>query len=139
MIYKILLFLIVPMFAFAQVGINTTLFSSTDTIGTISTADSVQVQFNDGPWKLLTESVNDTAYVTTDDKVGEVTKIFVLADESYWTYTTSIKFRVINTGQDTAVSNAVNVGQLRGALTLFIRPDTVGTTTYYNKSTLEGN
>ena len=137
---KILFFLLIPAFLLAQVGVTeTNLFSSADTVGSITTADSVEVRLGDGPWKLLTQSINDTAYVTVDDKIGEVTKVFILADEDYWTYTNNIKFRVINTGVDTITSNSVQIGGLRGAVTLFIRPDITGTNTKYHKSSLEGD
>jgi hypothetical protein len=83
--------------------------------------------------------VNDTAYVTGDDKSGGVTKQFRLAGESWWTYGASLQFRVYNTTVDTITSNRIGVAGLNGALTLFIRPVVSGSNTIYTKSTLEGN
>jgi len=136
----LILLLFIPVLAFGQVGITaTSIFAAADTIGSITVPDSVEMKIGDGPWKLLTDCVNDTAYVTVDDKVGEVTQQFRLAGESWWTYGNSLKFRVFATGVDTVTSKNIGIGGLQGALTLFLRPDTSGTNTTYQKSTLEGN
>jgi len=135
---KILIFLLLlPVLCFSQTLYQGGIFAAADTIGSITVPDSIEMQFYDGPWKLLTKCVNDTSYVTVDDKVGEVTKIYYLAGESYWTYSNSFRFRIYATGVDTITSNYVfHSGD--GAYTLFIKPDTVGTNTLYGKSWIEG-
>ena len=133
------LLLFLPLFVYGQAGIVQTLFVATDTVGTITAPDTVEVKLGDGPWKILSESVNDTAYVTVDDKVGEVVQVFNLAAEDWWTYANNLQVRVYSTGTDTITSKNVGIGGLRGAITLFLRPDTSGTNTTYTKSTVEGN
>jgi len=134
----VLLFL--PVLVFGQIGITAYPFKTVanDSIATITQNDSVYIQLNDGPWLLLTSTIDDTAYVTVTDKVGEVTKVFDLANETFWTYTPSLRFRIIATGTDTITSPYVGTGGLNGSLTLFLRPDTSGTNTRYDNSTLEG-
>jgi len=139
--YIIVLLLFLPVLLFSQVGVMKAPFAVTDTIASVTTPDSVQVKLGDGPWKTLTESVNDTAWITADDKGAKTTVVFNLAAESWWTYSNSMTIRVFNTTVDTATSARVGIGALRGAITLFMRPDTtVGTgNTVYTKSTVEGN
>ena len=100
-----------------------------DTIGTITTPDSIYIQFYDSnsEWKLLTEVISDgdTAMVTANDKVAENTLHFMLARESYWTHTPQLRFEFRNTGQDTCTSKWCIVGGYEGAFTLIVRPDTV--------------
>lgn len=140
---KYLYVLLVLLFAsslYSQVGITQTLgFTSSDTIGVTTTPDSVEMRIGDGVWKLLTQSVDDTAYVTSDDKAAGTTKTFILANEDYWTAGNSLQFRIYNTTVDTITSNRIGVSGLQGALTLFIRPVVSGSNTVYTKSTLEGN
>lgn len=138
---KTLIFILLfPIVLFGQVGIMQNLgFTAADSIESITVPDSVEMRIGDGPWKLLTSCVNDTAYVTADDKAAGTTKQFRLAGESYWTYGNSLRFRVYATGVDTVTSKWIGVGSLRGALTLFLRPAASATATTYIKSTVEGN
>ena len=137
---KILLFILFPLFVYGQAGFRETPFAAADTIGSITIPDSVYMQLNDGPWKLLTSAINDTAYVTVDDKVAETTQVFMLARESYWTGASSLRFQIRATGTDTITSSYVRLpSNANGAVTLFLRPDTVGNDTYYGTSTVEGN
>ena len=135
-----MLFLLLPVIAFSQVGLNTGIFESVanDTIASITVPDSVYVRIPSGPWKLLTSSMNDTAWVTVDDKLAETTLVFSLANESYWTYAPSLQFQIRATGTDTITSRTISTAGLDGALTLFIKPDTSGTNTDYSKSWITG-
>lgn len=123
---------------------NTRIFAGVadDTIGSITTSDSVYMQYDAaGQWKLLTSVISDgdTAMVTGDDKVAENTLHFMLSRESYWTHAPVVRFQVRSTNQDTCTSNWVGIGRIDGAVTLHIRADTVGTYTDYGASTLSGN
>jgi len=133
----IILLLLFPVIGFSQ-SISQTIFATTDTIGSIAIPDTVEMRIGDGPWKILTSCINDTAYVTVDDKLAETTQVFMLARESYWT-AGPLQFRIYATGTDTITSKFTPTLGFQGALTLFIRPDTVGTNTLYGTSTLEGN
>lgn len=132
------LLLFIPGIVFSQIGINQTPFAVADTIGSIAVDDSVYMRFGDGPWQLLTECQNDTAFVTVDDKLAETTQVFMIARESFYTYG-PLQFEIRATGTDTITSGKVQTMGLNGALTLFLRPDTVGTNTFYGTSTIEGN
>ena len=113
-----------------------------DTIGVLTTPDSVYTQFYpNGEWRLLTSVISDgdTAMVTADDKVAENTLHFMLAREVYWTHTPQIRFEFRNTGQDTCTSRWVQIGKLDGAVTLIVKADTVGSYVDYGGSILTGN
>jgi hypothetical protein len=114
-----------------------------DTIGTITTADSVYIQFYDSSseWKLLTSVISDgdTAMVTADDKVGENTLHFMLARESFWTQSPQMRFEFRNTGQDTCTSKWLNTAMYDGAFTLIVRADTVSSRVDYGNTILSGN
>lgn len=138
----ILLFLLIPMVVFSQVGISQSLWTTVnDTIGSFTTDDSVEVQIGNshGPWKLLTKTLSDTAMITRDDKAAEHLVIFYLSGETWWTYTPAVRFRIYSTGVDTVTSSWVGLGGLDGAVTLFIHPDKVGTNVFYNKSWIAGH
>ena len=116
--------------------------STGDTVASISVPDSVYIQMDEnGPWKLLTQTISDTAMVTVDDKLAETPVNFNLAAESYWSHARRVRFRILATGVDTATSFWVDTGYLLGSLVLDVVPDTVaGTTiTHYSKSRLHGN
>lgn len=138
MIKKLILLLFIPLVLQGQ-GIKQYLFNAADTVGSITTPDSVYIQFYDSEWELLTSCTADTAMITGDDKVGEVTKVFILAREDYWTQSGSMRFQIRNTGVDTITSSYVFQSGMKGAFTLFMRPDTVGTNTFYGGSFIEGN
>jgi hypothetical protein len=113
-----------------------------DTIGSITTPDSVYIQYDAaGEWKLLTEVISDgdTAMVTADDKVAENTLHFMLSRESYWTHSSMLRVEFRNTTQDTCTSNWIPIGKLVGAVTLHVRADTVSARVDYGGSTLSGN
>jgi len=143
MIKKLLFLLIIPAFLFAQNPINRKLFTNVDndTIASITSEDSVYIQFtrDDASWQLLTSSLNDTAFVTADDKAAENVVQFSLASESYWTFASMMRFQIRSTGTDTITSRWISTASLNGALLLNIVPDTVGTNTDYDDSFLEGN
>lgn len=113
-----------------------------DTIGVITTPDSVYLQFDAaGEWSLLTSVISDgdTAMITADDKVAENTLHFMLSRESFWTHSPMARFEIRNTGQDTCTSMWVPIGRINGACTLHIRADTVGSYVDYGASTMSGN
>ena len=121
---------------------TTPFVSGADTVGTLTTADSVYVLLAPGgTWNLLTQSVNDTAMITADDKGAGTTVQFILANESYWTHANKMQFKIQNTGQDTVTSGWINTGIYRGSFTLDIIPDTTGHPSYvdYSQSILHGN
>lgn len=141
---KIIMFLFVPIFLFAQnTPIRELIFENVtnDTISSATSADSIYIQFGNagGTWQQLTESLNDTAYVTNDDKDAGTVVQFTLSGESYWTYAPQVRFEIRSTGTDTITSRWINVSYLNGACLLTITPDTSGTTTDYGNSVLEGN
>jgi hypothetical protein len=113
-----------------------------DTIGVLTTPDSVYMQYDAaGEWKLLTSVISDgdTAMVTADDKVAENTLHFMLSRETFWTHSPMVRFEVRNTTQDTCTSMWIAVGKINGACTLHMRADTVGSYVDYGGSTLSGN
>ena len=137
---KILFILLIPLFVYGQAYFRVTPFAAADTIGSLTTEDSIQVQFGNSPWQLLTQSLNDTAFVTANDKSAETELVFDLANETFWTFTSNMRFRIVSTGTDTITSDWIRVPtSANGAVTLFIRPDTVGTNTFYGTSYVEGN
>ena len=139
---KIIYLLLICSVLFAQ---NKTLdedgiFSAADTIGSITSADSVYAQMGKGgQWKLLTSSLNDTAMITADDKAAEQYVTFTLSSESWWSIVRDIRFRILSTGVDTMTSDWVDIGKYNGAFILIVKPDTVGTNTFYGESELYGN
>ena len=137
---KILFLLLIPVFLHAQTGYYQRIFTSSDTIASLTSSDSVEIQLADasGPWKLLTSSVNDTALITGDDKVAENLVIFSLANETWWTRVSRFRVRIYSTSTDTITSNWLNIPNTDGSFSLFVQPDTNGTNTYYNKSWVEG-
>lgn len=149
------LLLLLISFCYAQPGqptgvanlheMSTRIFAgvSDDTIGSITTPDSVYAQIFDSSteWQLLSQVMadGDTAMITSDDKIAENSVLFLLANESWWTQTPQIRFQIRNTGQDTCTSNWIPIGKLVGAITLNVKADTVGTYVDYNASVLSGN
>jgi len=145
--YTVVFLLLFASFVFGQntgnKNIEVLIFTgvSGDTIASLTSSDSVECQLysSSAPWKLLTQSVNDTALITADDKSAEQMVQFVLAKETWWTQTPMVRFRIYSTGVDTCTSNWIPVPSLNGALTLHIKPDTSGTNVDYGGSVLSGN
>lgn len=142
-----LIFLLLPLFIQAQesytrflwLNYNTNTYAVNDTVGSITVNDSVEVLIGD-KWKLLTQAVDDTAMVTAQDKTTEGTVTFILAAESYWTKVDQLQFRVYSTGVDTATSLVLQIPPTsRGAVTLYMIADTVGSNVHYSKSYITGN
>ena len=125
--------------------IKTRIFAgvSDDTVGSITTPDSVYIQFYNSSteWQLLTSVISDgdTAMVTADDKIAENSLIFMLSRESFWTHSPQVRFQFRNTGQDTCTSNWIGVGRIDGACSLNVQADTVGTYVDYGGTVLSGN
>lgn len=140
-LFVLLLFLL-PSLSFGQLYINQLLFEgiTADTVGTIAEADSVEIQMGyNGPWKLLTKSISDTALITVDDKLAENTVEFQTANESWWGHVPMCRVRIYSTGADTATSKWLNIGRLQGAIGLSIVCDTSGTKVDYGSSKIHGN
>lgn len=135
---KMLFLLLVPMFLFAQnQRISSVPFTSgSDTIANIDQQDTLQARLGYGglgvgAWKTLAQAYNDTVYITVTDKKNEATKIFILSDETWWTWADYIDFRILSSA-DTITSTAnTRIGDSRGAVTAFLKPDTTGTNTVY--------
>ena len=130
----LILLLLVPML-FAQQKIDMTPFvSSNDTILNAN-PDSIDIQFAQGgvemgSWEALTEVIcdNDTVYVTADDKAAERTKVYPLAQESFWTWAQILRIRIRGSA-DTLTSKYLPVGDSEGALSLFVQPTIYGNAT----------
>jgi len=130
----LILLLLVPML-FAQQKVNLIPFvSSNDTILNAN-PDSLDIQFGQtdlamGSWEALTEVIcsNDTAYVTADDKAAESTKVYPLAQESFWTWSQILRIRIRGSA-DTLTSKYLTVGDSEGALSLFVQPTIYGDAT----------
>ena len=139
----IILFLLLPVFCFGQWRYKAALFpSSYDTVSSINTKDTIEVRFIAdaliGPWKQLSECNADTADITPKDKWTETTKVYELADEAWWTFTPYIEVRIRSHAGSDTISGVHGIGQLDGAVTLFIYPDTSGTNTDYGGSIIVG-
>ncbi len=139
------LFLFLPLLAFGQVGIDRACFPTTaDTVDNYTSNDTVDVRLGTsggwGPWNALTKSVNDTAYITVDDKLAETVVLFNVSSETWWTYAMSMEVRIRAAG-DTTGSRPIGISNLRGAVTIAIKPDTLlaDTEVDYNKSRVVGN
>ena len=138
-----ILFLLLPVFCFGQWKYKAALFPSTyDTMSSITTKDTIEVRLGVdglwGPWKQLTECNNDTADITGLDKRTETVKVYELADESWWTFTPYMQCRIRSHAGSDTISGTHGIGQLEGAVTLFIYPDTSGTNTDYGGSIIVG-
>jgi len=129
----------------ANLEINERIFNGVtrDTIASITSQDSIYVQFYDSSsqWKLLTEAISDgdTAFVTANDKSAENTLQFTLALESYWTQSPQFRFQIRALAVDTITSNWISIGKYNGAMTLHIKADTSGSNTDYDGTMLTGN
>ena len=150
--YLFVILLLIPLFVSAQSPFDKFIFYdygaaadslvAIDSIASITSKDSVYIEmgYGTGVWKLLSESVNDTAMITGDDKVAEGTVIFNLSGESWWTHIQDCRFRILSTGVDTLYSAYIDLpDDGLGAYTLDVVADTSGTATYYYKSHIHGN
>lgn len=141
----IVLFLFLPFLVFGQ--FNELAFPATaDTIANYTSNDTVDVRLRAsggaiGPWNALTESLNDTAYITVDDKLAETTVVFNVSAETWWTQCEAMEVRIRGAG-DTTGSNIIYIDDdANGAITIWIIPDTLlaDTETDYSKSRVTGN
>ena len=135
----IFILLLFPAFVFGQSGYSKSgIFATTDTLSSITSADSVYARMHNGPWQLLGECMNDTSYITAYNKTQEDTVIFIVSNESWWTYTDQLQIEIRSTNIDTIKSKPFLVGGMDGAVTIFITPDTSGTNTFYDGSFVKG-
>ena len=145
--YLILVLLFLPILVFGQAPFSKSAFPTTaDTIANYTSNDTVDVRLRAsggaiGPWNALTESVNDTAYITVDDKLAETTVVFNVSAETWWTHCEALEVRIRGAG-DTTGSNFISIGDIaNGAVTIWIVPDTLlaDTEVDYVKSRVTGN
>lgn len=137
------LLLLLPALCMGQWKYKHALFPATyDTISSITTKDTIEVRFGidaiRGPWKQLTECNNDTADITAKDKTTETVKVYELANESWWTFAPLLEVRIRSHAGSDTITGTHSIGQLEGAVTLFIYPDTSGTNTDYGGSIIVG-
>jgi len=129
---KLIFILLVPLFVFGQRPMSTAIpfISGNDTIPNINVQDTVlwQGTVSGLNWPATWHTFTD--YITVAEKVAEDTQVYILADETYWTWFQMIRFR-IDGGATVLTSNPVTVGATDGKITLFVQPDTIGTDTIY--------
>lgn len=139
----IIIFILFPLLCYGQ-WFSETLFPATyDTMSSATTKDTIEARLGNGtlwgPWKQLTESHSDTADITATDKKNEVTKVYELADEAWWTWGALLEVRIrSHAGSDTITSNTFSLQNREGAITLWIYPDTTGSKTDYGGSLIGG-
>ena len=140
-IFIILLLLSVPLFAQQKVS-YTAFASGSDTIANINQQDTLQYSItysglNWCAWENVTQCLQASAYISAADKTGEVTKVYDIANETDWTWAHLLRLRIVSAG-DTITSSTMTIGDVSGALTIFIQPDTTGTNTVYDKVRVGG-
>ena len=131
----LLLVLLIPALSFAQMKIYYVPFIvGNDTIFT-TTSDTIDVRIGIsglayGPWEAVTKvlAFNDTTHITSDDKAGQLTKTYYLADETWWTWAQKLQVR-IRAEDDTLTGKMVNIGDAEGSITLFVQPTIFGDAT----------
>ncbi len=102
-----------------------------DTINSISGVDTIKWQIRNrdlnwpGAWNVL------SPVVTAANKTGEQSVPFALAQEANWTHADFIRFQI--KGATTLTSAEIDVRARRGALTLWVQPDTVTATPNYTR------
>lgn len=106
-----------------------------DTTGNIDAQDTLEYaigvsELNWPAWELVTQCMQDTVYITVADKLGEVTKVYDIVNETDWTLAEIMKLR-IRSSTDTLESNVMTISGFNGAATIFVQPDTMGTNTLY--------
>ena len=108
--------------------------SGNDTVFT-TTADTLDIQFYasglaGSVWEPLTQVLcsNDTVNVTADDKAAQSTKIYLLTDESFWTRSDRLRFR-IRAEDDTLTSAYIDIRNADGSAVLFVEPTIYGDAT----------
>ena len=140
----LILFLFLPVLLIAQNPHTYPLFPTTaDTITDYTSNDTVAVRLGMqvsgtqywSSWNDLTKTVNDTAFITVDDKINETTVVFNVSSETWWTQTEYMQVRITGAG-DVTGSVAIPLARSEGAVTIFIVPDTLlaDTEVDYNKS-----
>ena len=132
---RIIFLIILPLFLFAQgqsekpMAIQYPFTSGNDTVPNITEVDTVYwVGGISGlNWPAWNQFSN---YITAAEKTAEKTQVYDLAAETLWTWYDQIKFKIVS-GSTTLESNVIPIGRVSGAVTLFVQPDTTGTSTVY--------
>jgi len=143
--YLLFLLLLIPALTFGQFHLAA--FPATaDTITDYTSNDTVDVRLRSGggvvgPWNALTKSVNDTAYITVDDKLAETTVVFNVSAETWWTHCESMEIRIRGAGDTTGSHRIYIPDDANGAVTIWIVPDTLlaDTEVDYSNSIVTGN
>lgn len=115
-------------------------FTGSDTVGSISDVDTVEWQVRKASMSWPAAWNQLSTYITATNKTSEQCVVFDLANDANWTYGEQIRFRIVSPS-GTITGSALNIKNRRGALTLFIQPDTVSTpqdTTLYLNSRMMG-
>lgn len=135
---KIILILLLPLFLMAQQPdrILSLFPAGSDTITSITVQDTVQYRL----WisGVASDYYTLGTYVSAANKTGEQTVEISLSDDSNWMWAQFVDVKVYQ-GANAITSNTFPIGRLNGAVTLFLKPDTVGTNTLYNQSVIGGN
>jgi len=107
--------------------------TGSDTIDNIDAQDTLQFrgwysELNAPDWIELSSEINDSLYVSAWSKISETTHIYNIANEDWWTWFNIGQLRIISSA-DTITSNTFSIGDATGAITIFVQPDTVISTT----------
>ena len=113
-------------FAIAQRQMSTAVpwISGNDTIPNVTHQDTIQWQGTvsglnwPATWNTMTN------YFSAAEKVAEDTQVYILADETYWTWFQMVRFRIDCMGS-VLTSKPVTIGSTSGAVTLFLQADTI--------------
>ena len=139
----ILLILLLPILTFGQLAYyNAVLFpTATDTCADYDTPDTLDWRVYaggvaPGAWNVY--ALADT--ITLAQQRAEATLVLDLSNETGWTWGEMLDIR-IRSGASVCGTGSHRIGQLQGAISLFIVPDTVLTNTYtdYSGSRIGGN
>ena len=137
--WKFFILLLLPIFVFGQYLSEPLCPTTADTIANYTTQDTLlwRVYIGNAPpgaWNMPTD------YITAAEKLAETTLLYSLSDESTWMWGEMLEIR-IKGEVDTTGSKVFKIGHLRGAITVFINPDTLlaETEVDYSLSRVGGN
>jgi hypothetical protein len=128
---KTLIFLLlftVPLFAQQKVAVIP-FPATTDTINNLFAQDTVQFRgwysgLTEPSWINLSSEVYDSVYVSNYCKLNEQTRVYNIANESWWTWFNIGQLRILSNA-DTITSVTFSIGDASGAITIFVQPDTI--------------
>lgn len=140
---KYLILLLLPLFIQAQYIEEKDIFATTDSIPNITTPDTVQWRLTGPDGKVPTAWNDHSATITATNKTSEETVIINFADETAWTYGTTLDIRIKNGSATYDAKKNFFIGNLNGAVTMWVVCDTTenGANDYvtYSESSLGGN